>query len=503
MLACIILASWLTLLWIYFLWSRRCYYKAAWQLRGPIGWPLIGMGLQMMNPQKFLQYMGGLSHKYKAPFISWMGTKCFLYVNDPQTVEQIFNSTHCTNKGDFYRFMSSAIGDGLFTSSSPRWQKHRRLINPAFGRQILCNFLPIFNAEAEVLLDKLDLEGVQRGKSLEIYQILKKIVLEAACQTTMGKKMNFQHDGSMAIFEAYNGVTEVCVKRMLSPWLYPELIYRWSRLFDRQQKVVGVLFGFIEQLLQPAVSVVGQLQQHEQLNQQQQQRIKSKSIFIEQVRDHVERGLQMSWQDVRDEANVIIAATFETTSTALYFTILCLAMHPEYQEKLHEELAAELPEYGDISMEQLERLRYTEMVINESMRLFAPVPMVLRQAGQDLQLRRDDGEFLIPSGTQIGIDIYNMQRDERVWGPLAKTYNPDAHFGADAPAHHAFAFVPFTKGLRMCIGYRYAQLLMKVLLAKIFRSYRIRTDARLEQLLVKGSISLKLQEYPVCRVERR
>ncbi|XP_064546960.1 probable cytochrome P450 313b1 isoform X1 [Drosophila montana] len=492
MLACIILASWLTLLWLYFLWSRRRYYRAAWQLPGPVGWPFIGMGLQMMNPQTFLQYMDGLSHKYKAPFISWMGTNCFLYVNDPQTVEQIFNSTHCTNKGDFYRFMSSAIGDGLFTSSSPRWQKHRRLINPAFGRQILCNFLPIFNAEAEVLLEKLDLEGVQRGKSLEIYQILKKIVLEAACQTTMGKRMNFQHDGSQAIFEAYNGITEVCVKRMLSPWLYPELIYRWSRLFDRQQKVVGVLFGFVEQLLQPAVSVVGvegsdankhleQQQQHQQQRQQeQQQRIKSKSIFIEQVREHVERGQQMSWQDVRDEANVIIAA-----------------------EKLHEELCAELPDHGDISLEQLERLSYTEMAINESMRLFAPVPMVLRRAGQDLQLRRDDGVYLIPSGTQIGIDIYNMQRDVRVWGPLARSYNPEAHFGAEAPTRHAFAFVPFTKGLRMCIGYRYAQLLMKLLLAKIFRGYRISTDAGLEQLLVKGNISLKLKEYPLCRVERR
>ncbi|XP_064546969.1 probable cytochrome P450 313b1 isoform X2 [Drosophila montana] len=287
-------------------------------------------------------------------------------------------------------------------------------------------------------------------------------------------------------------ITEVCVKRMLSPWLYPELIYRWSRLFDRQQKVVGVLFGFVEQLLQPAVSVVGvegsdankhleQQQQHQQQRQQeQQQRIKSKSIFIEQVREHVERGQQMSWQDVRDEANVIIAA-----------------------EKLHEELCAELPDHGDISLEQLERLSYTEMAINESMRLFAPVPMVLRRAGQDLQLRRDDGVYLIPSGTQIGIDIYNMQRDVRVWGPLARSYNPEAHFGAEAPTRHAFAFVPFTKGLRMCIGYRYAQLLMKLLLAKIFRGYRISTDAGLEQLLVKGNISLKLKEYPLCRVERR
>ncbi|XP_017003593.2 probable cytochrome P450 313b1 [Drosophila takahashii] len=503
MLACIILSGWLLLAWIFFLWSRRRYYKAAWQLRGPIGWPLIGMGLQMMSPETFLQYMDGLSRQFKAPFISWMGTSCFLYVNDPKSVEQIFNSTHCTNKGDFYRFVSSAIGDGLFTSSSPRWHKHRRLINPAFGRQILSSFLPIFNAEAKILLQKLELEGVQHGKQLEIYQILKKIVLEAACQTTMGKKMNFQHDGSIAIFEAYNGLTEVCVKRMLSPWLYPELIYRRSGLFRLQQKVVGILFGFIEQLLEPIVSVVSaNAHQQEQQRPELEMRGKSKAIFIEQVREHVERG-QLSWQDVRDEANVTIAATFETTSTALYFTILCLAMHPCYQEKLHEELVRELAPTGDITLEQLQRLEYTEMVINEAMRLFAPVPMVLRSAEEDIQLQRDDGEFLIPRGTQIGIDIYNMQRDERVWGPLSRTYNPEAHFGLESPHRHAFAFVPFTKGLRMCIGYRYAQMLMKLLLARIFRSYRISTEARLEELQVKGNISLKLKDYPLCRVERR
>ncbi|XP_017110212.2 probable cytochrome P450 313b1 isoform X1 [Drosophila bipectinata] len=501
MLACIILLGWLLLVWMYFLWSRRMYYKAAWQLRGPIGWPFIGMGLQMMNPETFLQYMDGLSRKFKAPFISWMGINCFLYVNDPNTVEQIFNSTHCTNKGDFYRFMSSAIGDGLFTSSSPRWNKHRRLINPAFGRQILSNFLPIFNAEAEVLLQKLDLEGIQHGKKLEIYQILKKIVLEAACQTTMGKKMNFQHDGSTAIFEAYSGLTEVCVKRMLSPWLYPEFIYRRSRLLCQQQKVVGVLLGFIEQLLEPIVSVVSpHATDADQITNES--RGKSKSIFIEQVREHVERG-QLSWQDVRDEANVTIAATFETTSTALYFTILCLAMHPNYQEKLHEELVRELPSNDSVSLEQLQRLEYTEMVINEAMRLFSPVPMVLRSADQDIEIFREDEEFLIPRGTQIGIDIYNMQRDERVWGPLAKTYNPEAHFGPDCQQQHPFAFVPFTKGLRMCIGYRYAQMLMKLLLARIFRSYRVSTEARLEDLLVKGNISLKLKNYPLCRVELR
>lgn len=89
-------------------------------------------------------------------------------------------------------------------------------------------------------------------------------------------------------------------------------------------------FPLAPQLLQPAVSVVGvedsvankqleeeqpQHQHQHQRQQQQQRRIKSKSIFIEQVREHVERGQQMSWQDVRDEANVIIAAVSSVYNT--------------------------------------------------------------------------------------------------------------------------------------------------------------------------------------------
>lgn len=200
-------------------------------------------------------------------------------------------------------------------------------------------------------------------------------------------------------------------------------------------------------------------------------------------------------------------------------------MHPECQEKLYQELLEIFPETPictneecetnrnnnnnsncshlicpQVTNEQLERMTYTEMVINEAMRLFAPVPMVLRSAAADFPLR--DGT-IIPRGTQIGIDIFNMQRNPLVWGPRSHLYDPE-HFNAEELAkRHAFAFVPFTRGLRMCIGYRYALLLMKVLLAKIFRNFHIHTDARVEDLIIKGTISLKLREYPLCAVSRR
>ncbi|CAD6991345.1 probable cytochrome P450 313b1 [Ceratitis capitata] len=541
-----VLSTWLFLFWLEFLWSRRRFYRVAWQLSGPWGWPFLGKGLEMMRPDTFMQYLESTAKEYATPFISWMGTSCFLYVNDPDTVDTVFNSPHCTNKGELYSFVAEGIGDGLFTSSSPRWNKHRRLINPAFSRQNINNFLPIFNVEANLMLGKCA-DLAKSGEKFNIYEMLKRSVLETACQTTMGKRMNFENEASAHIFEAYKDLTEACVRRMLSPWLYPSVLFRCSSLYVRQEQIVRVLFNFIDGLLQRKNNKsVANITTNQQQLQQQQEQVqlgrhstlngnesencsgtdsaqvngkvcasvnaatdadasatlrKSKAIFVEQVRAHVEQG-QFTWEDVRAEANVIIAASFETTSTGLYIVCLCLAMHPEYQEKLYDELSKLFPEKTppEINYEQLERMHYTEMIIKEAMRLFAPVPFVLRSASNDFHLRNG---VLIPRGTQIAIDIYNMQRDERFWGENAKQFNPEAHFGPSAPSRHPLAYIPFTKGLRMCIGYRYAIMLMKVFVAKIFHQYRLKTDATLDRLKCKGAISLKLVEYPLIQLEAR
>ncbi|KAL9871538.1 cytochrome P450 313b1 [Glossina fuscipes fuscipes] len=593
----IILIFTLLLLLFNYVWSRRKYYKVYWQLPGPLGLPFIGLGLSMLKPEKLLQFVETLSQNYKTPFILWMGGKCFLYVNDPKTVETVFHTTQCLNKGDFYNFVSDVIGDGLFTSSAPRWQKHRRLIQPCFNRQVLYEYIPIFNKEANALLHKLSLS---QDQPLEIYGCLKQSVLGISCLTTMGKKMDFQHDEtSSIIFDSYNSLIELCVKRMLSPWLYPNVIYHCSKLSQRQQQSASNLRKFVEQMLQQGHQK--QQQQHQQLktsdvkpslplatpskalhhtsnnnesnnndnckirpatNVSSQFKVagvnttsvehiddggdsisKSKAVsFIKKMLNCIELN-QLTWQEVRDEANVIVAATFETTSTALYLVCLCLAMHPKCQEKLYHELDEIFSTVNhdnqpktikgnimdnkqsslssscnkentnkkfdnghqlildDITIEQLERMQYTEMVINEAMRLFAPVPIVLRRASGDFRLTNG---VLIPEGTQIAIDIYNMQRSIQIWGPNAKQFRPEEHFCNNALNHEqSFAFVPFTKGLRMCIGYRYALLLMKIMLAKIFVNFRLHTTATLDDLKVKGTISLKLQHYPLCKVGQR
>ncbi|XP_075149719.1 putative cytochrome P450 313b1 [Haematobia irritans] len=495
--------------WIYWLWSRRTFYKLYSKLPGPLGFPLIGIGHRVMNAATFLKTLEQYSLKYKTPFVMWFGTECLIYVNDPETMEKVLQNPCCTNKGNVYKFLQSAIGTGLFTSKSPKWNERRALLAPAFGRKVIESFIPTFNIQSSVLVNKL---SEINGETNDLYEIIKRCVLGAACQTTMGHKMDFEDD---KIIDAYTEFLDRIFDRILKPWKHPDVLFSLTTDYKRLQKNINTMNDFIGNNLKKAL-LPGQIpvQNSKPSNSQADNNsnvsndyeiTKSKSkIFIECVRNHFESG-KLSFKDIFEETHTIIAGSFDTISTTVYFVCLCLALYPEFQEKLFNELINIFPKNGealfldDITNEQLDQMVYTEMVINEALRLYPTVPVVLRSASADFYLR--DG-LLVPKGTQFLLDILNMQRNEQFWGPKAKYYNPDLHFGSDKK-HHSFAFVPFTKGLRMCIGLRYAMLHMKIIVAKIFRNFRILTSAKPSDIIEKGTISLKLVNYPYMKFEKR
>ncbi|XP_059221774.1 probable cytochrome P450 313b1 [Stomoxys calcitrans] len=228
--------------WTGWLWSRRKFYSLYTKLPGPLGLPLIGICGKMMNTERFLKTLEEISVVYKSPCTTWLGTDCIVYISDPETVEKIFQSSVCTNKGHPYDFLTTVIGEGLFTSKSPRWNAHRRMLNPAFGRKIIETFIPIFNKESNVLIRKL---SEIDNKTKDLYVILKKCVLEAACQTTLGQKMDFQDDGSKEIINAYTCVLETVIGRILSPWIHPDALYSVTSSCKLQQKAKNILNDFI------------------------------------------------------------------------------------------------------------------------------------------------------------------------------------------------------------------------------------------------------------------
>jgi cytochrome P450 len=175
-----------------------------------------------------------------------------------------------------------------------------------------------------------------------------------------------------------------------------------------------------------------------------------------------------SEQSLRDQVITIFLAGYETVANALSWTWYLLSQNPECERRFHEEIDRELlgrlPAFDD-----LPRLRYVEMVLAESMRLFPPAWAMGRSARSDFQL----GEYSLPAKTTVLISQFVTHRDARYF-PDPLRFDPE-RFTPEAKSRRAkFAYFPFGAGVRQCIGESFAQMEGVLLLATIAQTWKLR-----------------------------
>ncbi|XP_061395189.1 probable cytochrome P450 313a2 [Musca vetustissima] len=205
--------------------------------------------------------------------------------------------------------------------------------------------------------------------------------------------------------------------------------------------------------------------------------------------------------------------SFETASTCIINALLLLAMHPEYQtilrQEIHEVLSMDITPLTTngvqttITMTHLQAMPYLDMILKESLRLLTTVPIILRNVSCDFDLKiknaQNNGDYTkivkVPKNTIIAGDIFEMQRSTDVWGPKAREFYPE-HFakntnGESGTKRHPYAYIPFLKGIRTCIGNRYSIYLSKIILIKLIGSLNLHTSTKLQELEFCEGVSLK------------
>ena len=191
-------------------------------------------------------------------------------------------------------------------------------------------------------------------------------------------------------------------------------------------------------------------------------------LFSEVCRARSEDGDALSDAEILGHMNFLLMAAHDTTTSSLTKMAWAMAMHPEWQECVREEvfsLGAERLAYEDLG-----KLEVTERAFNEALRLLPPVFFLPRKALQDFEI---DG-YTIPRGTVLTVSPGHVQRMPEYWS------NPDAfdpdRFGPERREQdkHRFAFAPFGGGVHKCLGMHFAYMQMKVFVFHLLRKYRIR-----------------------------
>ncbi|KAH8265579.1 hypothetical protein KR038_010933 [Drosophila bunnanda] len=476
--------------WIYFLWSRRRYYMMMLKLPGPIGLPLLGIALELFIHKLKLSVLTRILNNYGSTIFTWVGPLPTLMTRDPKTVQDILTSSECVDRS---AHAADAIvancGRGLLTMSEPKWSERRKQMNPAFKHNVLLSFLPTFNAKTNVLLTLLD--SIAGQGEMDLLQDVLRWSFEISFQTTVGADIQQEEwVKDDILLKSFQAGLKLAALNIVIPLTQIGVIAKISGIEKQREKNFAAVLPVLDSIIEKKLSSKAENISETDLK-----------LVIDRAIDLYRTG-KISLEDVRSECFIVVIASFETTALTVYHALMLLAMHPEFQDTVYEELIEVSPSGGDfdVSYEDLQKLVYLERIVNETLRLIPSIPEDSREASKDFRL---SSGVIIPKGVMIIIDIFNTHRNPEIWGPDAAKFNPDHFLPDNVRARHPYAFIPFSKGRRNCIGWRYALLSTKLSLAKILRNFKVSTGFRYEDLEFIENIGMKLAETPLLAFERR
>jgi cytochrome P450 len=207
-----------------------------------------------------------------------------------------------------------------------------------------------------------------------------------------------------------------------------------------------------------------------------------------------ETGTGLTDKQVRDETISFFIAGHATIASALTWTWYLLSTHPEAWRRLRAEvdevLGGRPPAVAD-----LPRLGWTTMVVQETMRLYPPIYLILRRATADDEV----GGYRIPAGANIALCPYVTHRHPGFWDN-PEGFEPERFAPEAARRRHRLAFFPFSGGPRRCIGEGFAQLQLPLVVAMVAQRYRLSLlPAR--PAAVEAAVTLRPRAPMLMRVE--
>jgi cytochrome P450 len=411
---------------------------------GPRGQPLLGHMLAFRRDP--LGFLVRTARDYPGEVVQFrQGPRRVFLVKHPDLVKDVLvTRQHDFSKSRALQWAKLFLGEGLLTSEGEFHTRQRRLAQPAFHRQRIGEYgADMVRRTAEAR------ERWTAGDVLDVDREMMRLTLAIVSSSLFGKDVAASAE---EIREDLATIISLFPRFSLPLFgLIQKLPLPSNARFDR---AVARLDGIVHRLI--AERRAGGGDRGDLLS------------MLLLAQDEEGDGGGMSDRQLRDEVVTLLLAGHETTANALTWTWYLLSQNPEADARWRAELRAVLD--GRLpSFEDLPALRYTEMVMAESMRLFPPAWGIGRRALRDVEL----GGFLIPAGSILALPPYVVQRDERFW-PDPLRFDPERFTAEARAARPKFAYFPFGGGARSCIGESFAWMEGVLLLATIGQRWRLR-----------------------------
>eukprot|EP00257_Ricinus_communis_P020335 XP_015579540.1 cytochrome P450 CYP72A219 [Ricinus communis] len=384
----------------------------------------------------------------------WVGPTPRVNIMNPEHIKDVFTKIHEFTRPRMNP-QSRLLASGVAFHEGEKWNKHRKIINPAFHQEKLKLMLPQFYQSCKEMIEKWEkLISTKESYEVDVWPYLQNLACDVISRAAFGS--NYE-EGKM-IFDNLKELARLIMQGFLSVYLpgwrfMPTKTNRRIKQIDRE--IQASLRSIIDK--REKAMKAGEATNDDLLG-----------ILMESnLREIEENSMGLSIQEVMDECRLFYFAGQETTSVLLVWTMILLSKYPHWQEQARQEVlqvfGGKMPEFDGLN-----RLKVVTMILHEVLRLYPPVPVLSRSVDEDIRL--DD--VMLPAGVYVSLPTILIHQDPELWGDDASEFKPERFSGGIAKAtKNQISFFPFGWGPRICIGQNFALAEAKMALAIILQHF--------------------------------
>lgn len=358
------------------------------------------------------------------------------------------------------------LGNSVFLTNGEIWERQRRIIDPAFEGGRLRESFPAMVDAANAASARMQL-----GDDIEVEEITSHVAADVIFRTLFS--IPIEHEVASRVFHLFRDhQRSQPILNLAAFFPLPGWVPRFHR--RRTVQTAREIRRLITQLVDARQKEIDAGTAPDDL-----------ATKIMTMRDP-QSGERFSPQEMVDQVAIFFLAGHETSASAMAWALYLLASHPEWQDKLAEEAGQrDLSEFSEVA-----KLKHSRDVFREALRLYPPVPMMVREATCPQNFR--DRE--VPTGSQIVISPWHLHRHERLW-ENPDGFDPERWQTENGRTCMRNAFIPFSAGPRVCSGAGFAMIEGPLILSQLVRDFRFETAERpvpIAHLTVRARDGIKL-----------
>ena len=392
---------------------------------GDEGWPLIGKTLEVLADPK--GQVERQSKKYGLVYRSHLFGETSLVLLGPEANELVLfdQAKQFSSTLGWGRILGLLFPRGLMLLDFEEHRLHRRALSVAFKSGPMKSYL----ADLDTGIAARVAQWKAQPGPILFYPAMKQLTLDLAATSFLGAGIGPEVD---EITRAFVDMVAASVAVIRKPLPGTQM----ARGVKGRKRIVAY---FSEQI--PIRRAKGG----------------GDDLFSQLCQATHEDGALLSTQDIVDHMSFLMMAAHDTLTSSLTSFVGELAAHPEWQQKLRDEvkglgLAADAP----MNFDNLEAMRLTEMAFKEALRLKPPVPSMPRRSIKDFTFKG----YAIPAGTMVGVNPLFTHHMPEIW-PEPEKFDPMRFTDEAQRNRHRFAWVPYGGGAHMCLGLHFAYMQAK------------------------------------------